>query len=346
MNKRKIAAVLVAVSLAATSFSGCSFKSDTPIIGKIVGLKDNEIFKVNELICGKAEYMLVLMNTANQYKSDFGGIADWNSKVDEDTTLESYVMEKVKEDISVKYALAAMAENKEISLTEDEKTNITIAATEYYLTLTEEEKSYTGADVNDVEKVYTNYLLADKVYAELTENAGTKISDEEARVIKIQYIRMSTDKNKENKIQSTYETVTDLVNGGYQPFSREAKQYSEDATIEKTLKKNETTAKHEVEAFNLNSGEVSNIIQDGKNYYLVYCVESYMKDETAKNKQNIINKAKSDYFNKQYNYFLDDAETDFNSSSVEDIELSVSDNVKNTGLLEKYKTITETKEEK
>lgn len=340
MRKRKIAAMMVAASLAVTSLTSCSIKSDTPIIGKIVGLKSDEIFQVDELICTKPEYMLVLMNTANQYKSDFGGIADWNLKVDGDTTLENYVMEKVKEDISVKYALSAMAESKGVTLTEDEKNAVAKAATEYHLTLSEEEKKYTGAEASDIEKVYTNYLLADKVYSMLTENAGTKVSDEEARVIKIQYIRMSTDKNKESKIRSTFENVTDLVNGGYQQFSREAKQYSEDSIIEKTIKKNEVTSTYEKEAFNLNSGEISNIIQDGNNYYLVYCVESYLKDDTAKNKQNIINKAKADYFNKQYNYFLDDVETDFNTDATEDIELSVSENVTNTGLLTKYKTIT------
>lgn len=343
MNKRKLAAVLAAMSLATLSLSGCSFKTDTPIIGKIVGLKSDEIFKVEDLICGKGEYKLVLMNTANQYKKDLGSSADWNSKVDEDTTLENYVMEKVKEDISVKYTLAAMAESKEVTLTEEEKTAVTVAATEYYLTLTDEEKKYTEAEVSDVEKVFTNYLLADKVYEKLTGSIGDKISDEEARVAKIQYIRMNTDKTKESSIRSTYETVADLVKGGYQPFSREAKQYSEDSTIEKIIRKNEATAQYEIEAFNLNNGEISNIIQDGNDYYLVYCVESYLKDDTAKNKNKIIEKQKTDYFTEQYNNFLSDANTDFNKSALEDVKLTSNEKVTNVDLLTKYSTIKEIK---
>lgn len=345
MKRKKILALTVAASMAAASLTGCSFKSDTPLIGKIVGLKSDEIFKVDELICSKPEYMLVLMNTANQYKSDFGGTVDWSSKVNDKTTLQSYIMKKVKEDISVKYALAAMAAGKNITLTDEEKENITKAATEYFGLLSDEEKKYTGADTSDVEKVYTNYFLADKVYSNLTENAGVKISDEEARVIKIQYIRMSAENNKQNKIKTTLEGVIDLVNGGYQEFSREAKQYSEDNTIEKTIKKNEATAGYEQEAFNLNSKEMSSIIQDGNNYYLVYCVESYMKDDTAKNKQKIIKAAKDEYFNKQYNYFLDDVKTDFNTDAAEDIKLSESSNVKNISLMETYNSIGQEKKE-
>ena len=343
MKKKKIMALAVAVSVTITSLAGCSFKSDTPLIGKIVGLKSNEIFQVDELICSKPEYMLVLMNTENQYKSDFGGAVDWNAKVDDKVTLQSYVIEKVKEDISVKYTLAAMAEKKSIMLTEQEKNKIAKVAGEYFNSLSAEEKDYTKASESDVEKVYTNYLLADKVYSKLTEAVGTKISDEEARTIKIQYIRMSTANNKESKITSTLQNVVDLVKGGYQQFSREAKQYTEDDVVEKVLKKNEVTQKYEKEAFNLNSKEMSGIIQDGNNYYLIYCVESYMKEDTAQNKQKIINSAKDEYFNKQYNDFLNDVETDFNEDASKSIKLSESSNVKNTALMEKYKSMNDDK---
>ena len=43
------------------------------------------------------------MNYVNKYKKDFGGKVDWNAKVDKDTTLKDFVMEKVKEDMTVKY---------------------------------------------------------------------------------------------------------------------------------------------------------------------------------------------------------------------------------------------------
>lgn len=343
MKKKKIMALAVAVSVTITSLAGCSFKSDTPLIGKIVGLKSDEIFQVDELICSKPEYMLVLMNTENQYKSDFGGTVDWNAKVDDKVTLQSYVMEKVKEDISVKYTLAAMAKDKSITLTEQEKNNIVKAADEYFNSLSAEEKDYTKASSSDVEKVYTNYLLADKVYSKMTESVGTKVSDEEARTIKIQYIRMSTENNKESKIKSTLQNVMDLVNGGYQQFSREAKQYTEDDVVEKVIRKNEVTQKYEKEAFNLNSKEMSGIIQDGNNYYLIYCIDSYMKEDTENNKQKIINSAKEEYFKKQYSDFLEDAKTDFNKDASERIKLSESSNIKNTGLMEKYKSMNEDK---
>lgn len=338
MRKGKIIALSLALLMASSLLGGC--KTDTPIIGRLIGLENNEIFMVDELICTDAEYKLVLMNTQNTYKKDLGSINDWNVQVDAETTLETFVKEKVKEDITVKYTLAAMATEKGITLTSDEQSKVIEAAAAYYTSLNDVEKKYTGASQVDVETVFTNYLLAQKVYEQLTEPIGTKITDEEARVIKIQYIRMNIDNTKESTINRTLRDVTDLVNGGYQLFSREAKQYSEDDVIEKTIKKNEASAKYEVEAFNLANEEISSIIQDGKDYYLVYCVESYMKDATIKNKNSIIEKEKQTYFNKQYSDYLVDAKTDFNTRMWNKIELTTDENVVNTSLITEFEKIT------
>lgn len=334
MKRKKVIAVGVAIAMSLSTFTGCGIKTDTPIIGKIVGLSGNEIFKVDELICTEPEYKLVLMDTQNKYKKDFGGSVDWNAKIDDKTTLQNYLMKKTKEDISVKYTLAAMAQEKKVSLSSEEKTEITDAAKKYYNALTEAEKKYTGANQSDVENVYTNYKLADKVYETITMDIGKKISDEEARVAKIQYIHMSTADTKEKTINSTLENVIDLVNGGYQKFSREAKQYSKDAITEKVIKKNEADAIYEKEAFNLSDGQLSRILKDGAEYYLVYCVESYMEKETEKNKQVMIQQEKNKSFESEYNKYLENADTDFNTSAWEKIELSNDSGVNASNLIQ------------
>lgn len=337
--RKKLAILGLVTALAVGSLSGCNFNSKTPVIGKIVGLGDDEMFKIDDEVCSKAEYMLVLMDKASTYKRDFGGNVDWNTKISDKETLQSHVMEKVKEDITVQYTLSTMAKEKSITLTAEESNAINKKAAEYYETLTEEEKKYTGAQQSDVESLYRNYYLADKVYKTLAEEANANVSDEEARVMKIQYIRMSTDKTQESKIKSTLKTATDLVKGGYQTFAREAKQYSEDSTFEKTIKKNEVTSVYEKEAFNLSDSGISQIIQDGNNYYLVYCVESYMKKETENNKAAIIKTTQENYFNDKYSKYIESIKIDFNDDVVKDIKLSTDANVKATNLMTVYYTI-------
>lgn len=339
MKREKLIAVGLALVLAVGTLSGCSVKSDTPIIGKIAGLESNQVFKVGDLICTKPEYMLALMDSANKFKNDFGGTVDWNAKVDGNTTLGDYVLEKLKQDLSVKYTLASMAEESGVTLSTDEKAAASDAAKLYYENISDSEAHYTDASEDDVISLYTNYMLADKVYDKITADVDGQVSDEEARVIKIQYIRMNTATTKENKIKSTMKTVTDLVNGGYQEFSREAKENSEDDTIELVLKKNEAEKPFEVAAFNLNSKEMSSIIQDGQDYYLIYCVDSYMKTESAENKAELIKTKKDEKFNSEYKKFLKNTETDFNSKSIENIKLPNDEDIKSCNLITNYNSI-------
>ena len=114
--KKKIVALGLVVALSVSSLTGCGFNSKTPVIGKIVGLGSSEMFKIDKEVCSKQEYMLVLMDTAGTYKADFGGKVDWNAKVSANQKMQSYVMQKVKEETTVKYTLDYMEKERNISM--------------------------------------------------------------------------------------------------------------------------------------------------------------------------------------------------------------------------------------
>ena len=338
MIKKKVIALGISMVMATTVLSGCGLKSDTPVVGDLFGLKSDEAFVVDKLICSVSEAKLIILNSANKYKNDFGGIVYWSQKL-EKTTLGDFVKDEVKNDISITYTMAALADKNNVTIDDAEKTSIAAAAKEYYNSLTDEEKDYTTATEETVETLFTNYYKAKKAYNTLTANVGEEISDEEARVIKVQYIHIDTTKTKTNKATKQLEEVISLVNGGYQTFAKEAKQYSEDNVFEKILKKNEATKTYEKSAFNLSNSEISSIIHDGKDYYLVYCVNSYLKTETEKNKEEIIKNAQQTYFNHKYSKYLKDIDVDFNDDQAKKIKLSTDENVKAVNLMTVYNTI-------
>jgi foldase protein PrsA len=334
MRKKIIIALGITIVLTVGAFIGCSMiTSEKSFIQTFVGLNSKQMLEIDKLVCSTPEFKLVLMNNANQYKKDFGNVTDWKTEVEQDITLEEFVLNKTKEEISLKYALSAMAQKQNVSLTMQEQSNIQKAAQSYYSELSSQEKEYTGATTENIEALYTNYLLADKIYDSMTANIGENVSDEEARVMTIQYIHMTTAKTKEKKILSTMKEITDLVNGGYQEFSKEAKQYSEDELVEKIIKKNEATAKYEQEAFKLSDKQISGVIADGDDYYLVYCKESYMKNETEQNRKDLIEQKKEAYFKEEYDAFIESADLEFNDKVFKKLELPNDDNINNTSLL-------------
>ena len=85
MRKKQIGIKCMAISLvmacSVLNFTGCSIGDNTPIIGNITGLKSNQMFKIDELVCSKSEYMICLLDTAKQYAKDFGGSVDWKNKI-------------------------------------------------------------------------------------------------------------------------------------------------------------------------------------------------------------------------------------------------------------------------
>lgn len=338
MKFRKIVALGLILSMSTSMLigCGCACNSDTPIIGTFFGLEDDQVFKVNKLICNKPEYMLQVLNTANKYKAGFGGKVDWNSKVTKDQTLSEYILDKVKEDVSVKYTMSSMAKDEQVNLSGGEEEAIKSAAKQYYAGLTDAEKEFTGAKEKDVVSLYKNYKLADKVFDKVTEDQDVSVSDEETRAAKINYIRMSTDKHDKKYIDKWIKYARMNVKNDYQPFSREAKQFSDDNTYERIIYKNEAKKDFEKNVFNMKSGELSDIIQDGKDYYLIQCIDNYLKKESADNKQKLIDQNKKEYFNKEYKAYVDDADTDFNSSSIEDVKLPTSNDYIHYNLISIY----------
>ena len=168
---------------------------------------------------------------------------------------------------------------------------------------------------------------------------GEEISDEEARVIKVQYIHIDTTKTKTNKATKQLEEVISLVNGGYQTFAKEAKQYSDDELVTKTIRKNEATQDYEIAAFDLANEEMSSIITQDDGLYLVYCENSYLKDETAQNKSAIIESTKNSAFSKVYDNYISDVKSDFNTSAWDDIALPDGENMVSTNIMDVFDTI-------
>lgn len=320
------------ISLACT---GCDIKTDTPVIGNIMGLTDEQALKMGDVICSTEEAKLVLMNFQNQYKKDFGGQISWDQKLG-DTTLKEFVLDKAETDLSVVYAVSAIAGKNEVTLTDEEEGLIEQAAKEYVSGLTDAEKSYSNATEETVKSVYKNYYLADKEYYIETGSISETISDEEARVMKIQYIYIDTSKTSSEDAQKTLTDVKKQVEKGYQDFLVQANKYSDGDAVERNIKKNEAEREHEIKAFELKEGKISDIITEEDGMYLVKCEKSYLENETLANKEQMIMDSKIKTFESVYAEFLEKNSCDINSKVWEGMSFSNDENVNASNLFEIY----------
>ena len=277
-NNKKLLGILITLIIALI-ISGCSigdlhiYASSTSGIGNV--------FKIGPYSCSKKEFRVYLCNYKNLYGSfdDEAVLGDDNEKVIEDG-LKSAVLEH----LTKVYSLALYARDNDIELTTDEENNVKKAAEEYYDSLTSEDKSYMGVSEADIEKMYERYALAEKVYYTLMNSADEEVSEDEARVMEAEVIYVTN--------EADAAAVTNGLKNGAS-FTSLAQQYSKADSINDTFGRNKYPAEVDKVVFNMENGQVSNMISTPEGYYFFKCINKYNKELSEQNKANVISERKN-----------------------------------------------------
>ena len=294
--------------------SGCDKK-----VYITTGLKSDEIFKISGEACSLGQMMLVLMTEKNRYEEDFGSdIWSYENK-NLDVNLEKQIKDKVKKQLSELKTIELFAKENKIQFSEDEVALIQKAAKKYYESLTEKEIELLKLKEEDVEKLYSSFYYADKVYSKLTKDITLEVSDEEARVIKCKYVFINASENKE-EARAKAEEVRKLLNDG-NDFNTVAKKYSESDNNQIQLSRDNVTDEFAEKLFSLTKGEFSNIIENQDGYYIFLCVEDYLQAETEANKLTIVDNYKRDQYEKQYKPFEAEQTFEFNDKVWDKVKL-------------------------
>ena len=288
-------------------FSGCSI-AGKEIVFEINQLGDSNVFSINEKNCPVKEAKLYLYN----YKNLYGTMYSLDMKAEEfqDSSFETYVKDVTLNELARIYCMEQIAKEKEIELTEEEKQKVTNAAKQYLQSLNENEKSFFGIDQKKMEEFYTRYAMADKLYQTMTGGIHTEVSDDDARVIRIQQIVLTDD--------TKAQTVAQKLSSG-EDFSGVANQYNQAQELEIVAARGDLPEKVEEVAFDLDNDEISEGIQTEKGTYFIKCINKYEEDLSEANKKIILREREQKKFEAAYRSFLDQADYELNESVWESI---------------------------
>lgn len=325
MKLKKAYALIILIVIMLSLLCGCNKK-----VYITTGLKSDEIFKLSGNPCSTGQIMLILMAEKNRYEADFGSDI-WQYKSDSlKRNLQEELKEKVKTQLVHLKTIELLGKENKILLSDDEKELIKKAAHEYYSGLTDKEKELLKVTEEDVQKLYTSFNIADKLYYKLTKDIKLEVSDEEARVIKCKYIYIDISKGKEKA-----NTVHEMLTAG-NDFNAVAKQYSSSEEVDVQLSRNIVYSEFMEEVFSLTQGQISNVLENENGYYIFLCVSDYLESETLDNKEKIINDYKKEQYQKIYKPFEAKQTFEFNDKFWEKIEISKYKEVKTINLYEVY----------
>lgn len=319
LKRRYFFKTVLCVILVMTVFSaaGCSRIKFT------AGLGNGTFAKINGEKVDMETAMLLLGELKYSYENIFdAGV--WSEMLG-DVTAEEYAKNFIRDTVEHVMLLNGMADEAGISLTQDELGRIEEAAALYYSGLSAETIDGGGFDMDTVAEYYTKLRLAQKVFYSVTDDVDTEVSTDEARVISVQYIYISTveydednnpvslseaDKRRsEKKAQTLLEQIENGVD-----FVSLAKENSDDSVYALELGRGEYLKQFEDAAFELEMGKVSGVVETDIGYYIIKCINDNMESDYEKRSREIVLSRRMESFSGQYADALEGLNAEFNRS--------------------------------
>lgn len=336
-NRKKTVVCFLVIGIMMMQLTGCGNKdADGVKVVLTTGFEKDEIFRIETISCMVPEIMVYLTNIQNQYESAYGKEI-WNINLG-DVTLEQNVKDIALAQIAQIKTMNLMAKRYEIELTKEEKTQAQHAAQAYFSSLNETEKQAMGVDADVIGKLYQEYALAHKVYQYIIKDINPEISDDEARTIIVQHILIKTyaldgtgkkieytQKAKDDSYRIAKEVWEKAVAG--EDFDELVRHYNEDDKSTYSFGKGEMDPAFERAAFNLGTGEISEIVETGYGYHIIKCISTFDKEETDSNKIKIVEMRRDEVFGQEYDAFVETLTRKLNEEVWEDIRFIHSEDV-------------------
>lgn len=343
-NRGRILSMALVLVLCMGALTACG-KNGTKVVFT-TGFGKNEIFRIDDESCQKEELMVYLTNTQNQYEKVYGTEV-WNISLD-GVTLEENVKETVLAKIAQIKSMYLLAKEKGVTLDETEEVQVERAAAEYFASLNSTEIELLGANEDTIATLYREYALADKVYQQIIQDINPEISDDEARTITVQHIliRTSTTDGAGNRVpysaedkQAAYDKAAEvremaLTEG--QDFAELASKYSEDTNITYSFGKGEVDAAFEEAAFQLETNEISGVVESESGYHIIKCLNTFNREETDANKLEIVEQRRNEVFGQEYDEFVATLVRNLNQTLWEQITLIHDEQVTTSNFFDVY----------
>lgn len=298
----------VAVFVAAALLCGCG--GSMPLMSKSKGEKEY----------GKAETMVIVTTERLRYEELYSEKI-WNAAVDNrGTTFETVLLTQIHDFLKELKLMSLMASDQKISLSSREKELAKEAAETYMDALGEELSRQFGLEKKEIETLYTDYWLSEKLVDKLTDGMNLEVSDSEAKVITVSQIECDDEATAQEVLSKVQTEGTD--------FNSVAKAYSKDQEIKKQVFKGLKGSAYEEAAYGLEQGQISGVISDSGKYYILKCINDYDESATKIHKEQMLRDKKNQAFYSAYQSFKDEKELTGDPEIWRDLSISDSPKTK------------------
>jgi len=343
---KKAAACVLTACMLTSAVTGCG--SNEGIDTKVVlttGFDKDEVFRIETSSCKLPELMVYLTTIQNRYESVYGREI-WETNAD-GVTLEENVKNIALSQIARIKTMNLMAGKYEVDLDDEEKARVENAAQAYYESLDDREIELMGVDEKTIRSLYTELARAEKMYQYTIKDINPEISDDEARTITVQHILIKTYaldgtgkkiEYTEDAKKEAYERAVEVhaLALEEEDFDALIRRYSEDDKTTYSFGKGEMDEAFETAAFNLGTGEISDIVETEFGYHIIKCISTFDREETDANKVKIVEQRREEAFGQEYDAYVGTLTRNLNEELWETVNFIHDENVKTQNFFEVY----------
>ena len=261
------------------------------LITSSCGNKKNKDEVSKEKLTYKASQMeLVIASQKNIISSSYGD-SIWGSSLSDGTSYSSVFYDDMYKFFEHMYILNQYAKANNIKLSSQDESIISTWTDKLYEEVSKAGEAFNNISKQDIKDIYEEYVRAGLAIDNIIEAADTEVSQSEARIVRIASIR--TDSHQD--ILSAQATISEGGN-----FVSVARQYTKDELVDKKISYSELSDALKAAIDNLTDGQVSDIIEDSGEYYIIKCISSFDEEATAENKKQLENKRVTEAVEKIY----------------------------------------------
>ncbi len=313
-NAKKWGVLFLCITLLLT-VTGCEKKDGELKLVLTTGFKKDEIFRIETMSCTLPEVMVYLTNTQDQYESVYGAEI-WKTNLN-GITLEESIKETVLAQLAQIKTMNLLARQHGVTLDEGELERAGEAAAAYFGSLNDTEREAMQVTEEIIKQLYAELALANKVYEYIIKDINPEISDDEARSITVQDIMLRTytqdgtgkripyDENAREDARRRAEEILLLARDEENDFESLLLQYSEGEKGTYSFGKGEVEESFENAAFNLETGEISDVVETEDGFHIIKCISTFNREETDANKVKIVEKRREEVFGQEYDDFVE-----------------------------------------
>ena len=137
--------------------------------------------------------------------------------------------------------------------------------------------------------------------------------DEEHNVVPISEIEKQTKKNLANRVHDKLYEDAD--------FLAMAKEYSDDVKNFTQFGRGEYVKEFEEAAFNMDSGDISEVIETEYGYYIIKCINYNIESDFEEQSEKVVLARRRDIYTGRYTEYASNRTVQYNSNFWEDVDM-------------------------